>query len=236
MYININKPDITETNTPKIDSKIDKNKIEHKKLISPFPKADKNTKPPYKPSKKKENQILLIKSIIVLGITIAAILLVFLFAKDHIERIADWFGQSFGLSGVFVFVLVLDFLPVPIFPVDSIFTITINWNPVWLLTVICFSSIIAGFLGYLMGKNLKRVRTMRRLVPLLLNKGRILIRKNALIAIIIAGLSPIPFATISWLAGYLNVRPHIYLIGALSRIPRYVIYFWLIRGSMELFL
>ncbi len=199
-------------------------------------KKEYKVKPPYKSSKKKENQSLVIKTIVVLTITITAILLVFIFAKDYVELVAEWFSTNFGITGVFFFVMALDFFPIPLFPVDSIFAVTISWNPFILLSAICIASMIAGFFGYLMGRNLKRVRIMRRLIPLLLNKGRILIRKNALAAIIIGGLTPIPYATISWLAGYLNVKPHIYLIGSLSRIPRYVIYFLLIRGSMELIL
>ncbi len=65
--------------------------------------------------------------------------------------------------------------------------------------------------------------------------GRELIRKYGGWAVVIAGLTPVPFSTVCWIAGLLELPPHTVLLATASRIPRIIIYYLLIQAGVSLF-
>ena len=139
-----------------------------------------------------------------------------------------------GLLGVFVFVLIVDTFIVPA-SLDLVFPITMTWNPIPLLTVMSVASVLGGILGYWIGRTLFRVPFIRNTVSGYYDRGSAMVKRYGMWSVVIAGLFPIPFSTVSWIAGMLRLPFHMYTLAALSRIPRIVAYWALLRAGVEIF-
>ena len=138
-----------------------------------------------------------------------------------------------GLLGVFAFVLIVDTFIVPA-SLDLVFPVTMTWNPVPLLVVMCSASVLGGILGYWIGRTLYRVPFVRATVSGYYDRGAAMLKRYGIWSVVIAGLFPIPFSTVSWIAGMLRLPFHTYVLAALSRIPRIVGYWALLRAGVEI--
>lgn len=98
----------------------------------------------------------------------------------------------------------------------------------------CVSSILGGFSGYIIGLKLNKLKFVRDFTYSYRDMGSHLIKKYGVWAIVIAGLTPVPYSTVSWIAGMLRLKPTSYLLGSLSRIPRIIIYYLLIKAGVTL--
>lgn len=177
---------------------------------------------------------LLTHTLIFLGIALVFFVLLFFFVKDYLLIAGEWFGKHLGLWGVFTYVYLVDTFIVPTTS-DVIFTITQNWEPVSLLAVMSIASILGGFTGFLIGRNLNKVKFVLDITASYRDRGERIIKKYGVWAIVLAGLTPLPFSTISWIAGMLKLKPSHYILGALSRIPRIIMYYLLIKAGIVLF-
>lgn len=181
-----------------------------------------------------EMKQLLGRTILFLGIALAFYILILLFAGEYLKIAGEWFSKYLGLAGVFAYVYIVDTLIVPT-TADIIFTITQEWEPVSLLLVMCVASILGGFSGYLIGKKLNRFKFVRDVTASYQEIGSRIIKRYGIWAIVLAGLTPIPYSTISWIAGMLKLKKSHYILGSLSRIPRIITYYLLIKGGVTLF-
>lgn len=167
---------------------------------------------------------------------IGVYILVYLLFNEPINQFGIWFGEVFGLLGVFVFSYVMDFMIMP-GSVDVLFPIAIGqaWEPWGFLAVVSLGSILGGYSGFLLGRVLDRIPFIRTLTANYEARGRDILTRWGFWAVVAAALTPVPYSTVSWLAGMLNIRHRTYLLGSLFRIPRVVGYYWAIAGGLQLF-
>lgn len=156
------------------------------------------------------------------------------FFRDHLLSTGTWLGENFGLYGAALYCFLIDMLIVPA-TVDVLFVFTTNWDPVSLLAVMSIASMVGGFCGYLIARTLNHLRIIHQLTESYHERGKAMIDRYGGWAVAIAGLTPIPFSTICWIAGLLQVPWYEVLAGTLARIPRMVVYYLLIRGGFSLF-
>lgn len=180
-----------------------------------------------------EMKQLIKRTLLFLGIALAFYIILFLLAGEYLLIAGSWFGEYLGLWGVFAYVFLVDTFIVPT-TADVIFTITQEWEPVSLLAVMSIASISGGFVGYLIGRNLNHFKFVRDTTRNFRERGERIIKKFGVWAIVLAGLTPLPYSTISWIAGMLKLKPAHYLLGSLSRIPRLILYYLLIKGGIIL--
>lgn len=154
------------------------------------------------------------------------------FLRSHLMAVGIWMKEDFGLVGVGIYSLLVDMLIVPV-TIDVIFPLTTDWDPVPLLTVMSLASMIGGFLGYLIARELDHLAVVHRLTRSYQQRGLALIARYGGWAVAIAGFTPLPFSTICWIAGLLKVKWQAVLIAVLSRIPRIILYYYMIRGGVE---
>jgi len=154
------------------------------------------------------------------------------FLRTHLMAVGIWMKEDFGLLGVGIYSLLVDMLIVPV-TIDVIFPLTTDWDPVGLLTVMSIASMTGGFLGYLIARELDHLAVVHRLTRSYQQRGQALIDRFGGWAVAIAGFTPLPFSTICWIAGLLKVRWQAVLIAVLSRIPRIILYYYMIRGGVE---
>ncbi len=154
--------------------------------------------------------------------------------STQLETAGIWLAEHVGLAGVFVYVYVVDTFIVPA-AVDLLFPFLTGWNVLSLVSVMSAASVAGGITGFLIGQNLNRIPAVRRATTRYRSEHEELFVKYGRRTVIIAALLPIPFSTISWLAGSFGMPLQVYVPGALFRIPRMVITLWMFQSGIALF-
>ncbi|MFN2310926.1 MAG: hypothetical protein ABR590_02580 [Spirochaetia bacterium] len=149
------------------------------------------------------------------------------------ETVGIWLAETVGLVGVFFYVYIVDTVILPA-SVDILFPFVLTWSPVPLLAVVGVASFLGGCSGYLIGHNLNRLTVVARLTKIETNTHVAFIARYGMWGVIVAALLPMPFSTVSWLAGMVGLDPVKYVYGALFRIPRMIATFFLLRESVIL--
>ena len=153
--------------------------------------------------------------------------------RDHIENTVAFAARHVGLPGVFLFVYVVDTLIMPA-SLDMLFPFAHRWNPILFLMLVSLASILGGCTGYWIGRGLNHWRYVRRATAAYHERGEQIIRKMGAWAIVLAGLTPIPYSTMSWIAGMLKLDFRLYAVASLSRVPRIVGYFYLAQAGLSI--
>ena len=154
--------------------------------------------------------------------------------RSHIEDSVVFAARRVGLPGAFVFVYVVDTLIMPA-SLDMLFPFAHRWNPVLFLVLVSLASILGGCTGYWIGRGLNHWRYVKRATAAYHERGEQIIRKMGAWAIVLAGLTPIPYSTMSWIAGMLKLDFRLYAVASLSRVPRIVGYFYLAQAGLSIF-
>ena len=181
----------------------------------------------------KEVKNLIFKTVLFFLIAAAAYVVLFLLFGSTIRELGRHFAGKRGLNGIFLYVYLVDTLIVPATP-DIVFTLS-TAPSVLLIAVVSTASISGGFTGYLIGRYLNHLTIVRRLTAYYRSKGEALINRYGPWAVALAGFTPLPYSTISWIAGMFKIKPGQYLLASLTRIPRLALYYAAIRGGMKLF-
>ena len=176
---------------------------------------------------------LVVRSVVLLLLVFAVALVVRFFGLP-IEELGIRAAERGGLVGVFCFVYLVDTFVVPA-SLDLLFPVTMGVSPVPLLLVMSTASILGGLSGYWIGRLLCHFRYINRTVAGYRARGEGIISRFGVWAVVLAGVTPIPFSTISWIAGMVRMPVGLYLLGALSRAPRIVVYYLLFRTGLALF-
>ena len=178
------------------------------------------------------------KKILLNAIGILGILAFFYVAlvplAGQFERAGEFLTQHGGLPGVFAYVFIVDTFLVPA-TLDIIFPLVITWHAVPVLAIMCTASFTGGICGYLIGRFLNHFAFVRRRTQSYRSRGEYLIGKYGIWAVIVAAMLPLPFSTISWIAGALHMNFAHYVIGALFRAPRIIATYMLLRAGVSIF-
>jgi membrane protein YqaA with SNARE-associated domain len=161
----------------------------------------------------------------------AGYLLLFLFFRPELEAAGRWTVEHLGLGGVFLFTYAVDTFIVPA-TADLAFPLTMGWEPVGLLLTMGSASVLGGFSGYLLAGRLAHLKFVQDAVAYYRHRGEQLIARYGVWGVVIAGLTPVPYSTVSWIAGMAGMRPGPFLLASLSRFPRFFLYYLAIRAGL----
>lgn len=151
----------------------------------------------------------------------------------HLDQRAGALARRGGLPGVFVFVLVVDTFTVPA-SLDLLFPVTREWTPAPLLVVMSVASVLGGIQGYWIGRLLYHLPFVRRTVAGYYRRGVHIIERYGYWGVVLAALTPLPFSTVSWIAGMVRLPFQRYVLAALWRIPRVAGYWFLLQAGLLL--
>lgn len=148
------------------------------------------------------------------------------------DSIAKMLYEKMGTSGVFLFVLIVDTFIVPM-TVDVMYPLVIAWSPIKIMLVLGTASFIGGILGYWFGRLLSHLKMVTKGVDKIVGTHGQFIENHGAWAIVIAALSPIPYSTICWAAGIVNVDHRKIIFACIARYARMIIYYYIFIGGLS---
>lgn len=144
------------------------------------------------------------------------------------------FILDFGVQGVVLYVYLVDLLVLPL-SVDFIWPFVMGWNPFFAIFVMGSSSVAGAVSAYLIGRLVGLIPPIKRWVMKVSGtQTEELITKYGVWAIVISGLTPLPFSTICTVAGVVKIPPHLFLLGSLIRYVRMAIYYVIFVGIFSI--
>lgn len=189
-------------------------------------------------TKKELNEVDIRKNLIRLGIAFLIVLGIVVVLRvlfgDHIEAFAQTLVDKFGLMGIFFSTLILDSLVLGISP-DFVLFVAIagEMDPLRILLAISIASILGGNIGYFIGRYLGNLKIVHKRIEPYERKGHYLMEKYGIWAVIVGAMTPIPFSTICWIAGMLEMKYTHFLAGVVWRIPRYLLWYIVFRIGFQ---
>lgn len=159
--------------------------------------------------------------------------------EDELTTGTTWVVERIGFVGLCAILLVTDTLVTP-FPPDLLLVVIAkshlseHW-PGYVL-VLGFVSVVAGMLGWGIGRWLGHRPIGRRLFGEFKGEHRAFIQRYGFWAVVLGSITPLPFSVTCWSAGVMGLRfAQVLLAALLFRVPRFVVYYWLIVRSGSLF-
>jgi len=155
----------------------------------------------------------------------------------EVQAASSWLTHKGGYPGVALAIWLIDTFTVPMSP-DVVLAFVAHsgssLNHALALTVICIASVLAGNSGYYLARWLSTWSWLRRRLERSFDKGHALFARFGVWAVVIAGLTPVPFSVVCWLAGVYRMSPGRLFLATFSRVPRFVGWYYLIRLGFSL--
>lgn len=204
-------------------------------------KSDKNSMKLFTPSSyfKEDGNLdwpnIIRKMVVLIAFFILFFLLLFAFLRPQMLAIASWVTQTLGYPGIFLYTFLVDMLIVPL-TVDVIFPFAGNYQTIPFLLTLSIASSLGGLGGYMIGRLLGHLKIVKVLTSRFTKDAEQLIEKYGVWAVVIAGLTPIPFSTVCWMSGMFKVRFSYMALATLSRFPRMALYYIAVQAGLMIFL
>ena len=143
---------------------------------------------------------------------------------QHLIQITEAIIAKYGYAGIFLLTTTEQFIqPVP----ADIFigAGTAAGLPLLnVMLVVIVSTFLGSLIGYFLGDRLGHPAATWLFGKTAVQKGEAFMKKWGLFAVIIAGVTPIPFKVITWMAGIFEMPLKRFVLGVLiGRIPRYIL-------------
>lgn len=142
------------------------------------------------------------------------------------------FIENFGVKGVALYVFIVDLFVLPLSP-DLMWPFVMEWHPMVAILVMSISSVAGAYCAYLFGRLVGLMPPIKRWV--LKNSGthtEKLITKYGVGAIVVSGLTPLPFSSICTVAGIVKLRPLYVFLSSLIRFVRMGLYYLIFAGMI----
>ncbi len=171
----------------------------------------------------------LLLMLLLLGVYWSAFRVVVAMGWDTDSRLRT-FLDEFGVFGVATYVYIVDLFILPM-TVDIIWPFVFSWSFVKATVVLGTASVAGALTGHLVGRLLGRLPFLQRWVEVIISSdSRNLVERYGVGAIILSGLSPLPFSTICIATGVLRL-PFWRVAAATSvRYGRMAVYYLIFQG------
>jgi membrane protein YqaA with SNARE-associated domain len=152
------------------------------------------------------------------------------FFHADLEKLGRAFLGRFGYAGIAMGTYIADGLHCPVPPqFYMLAAIASGWSEGWTIVAVCIGSLAGGVTGYLIARKAASIRLFRRLFARNQEKFDWLYERYGYWAVAIGSLTPIPFSFLCYVAGGQRMPPRIFVALSLFRIPKVVLYFYLVK-------
>lgn len=146
----------------------------------------------------------------------------------------DWLQEHFGLNlAIFLYTLIVDTLILPLSP-DLVWMVAAGMNGFWAIFLVGSASFLGGVISYYIGVLLDKIPFVKKLTSKANEKWGAYIKVYGTPFLILASLLPLPFSTISTVAGAVRLSAKKVIPVCLLRIVHAGIYFLLFRAGLLL--
>lgn len=191
---------------------------------SPPPKPPPSSHPDPEGARHRPRALMAQMAVGLVGLTVAIGMLAYAL-EPAIVSAGEVFVAYLGMPGVFLGVLLTDTFFLANEPILGI--AYAGGMPFWpVAAVACVASMLAGVLGWGLGRALGLSPWIRRRVER--NGIHALLMRWGVWAVAVAAISPVPYGAATWAAGAAGVPVRVVVLGSLFRIPRVILYFWLV--------
>jgi membrane protein YqaA with SNARE-associated domain len=174
-------------------------------------------------------------TLVVLGVIFLITYVLNAFFEPLILKTTNWIVDKVGFTGLMVIQFLADTLISPI-PPDLLIVIIAKSDlsdmAILYIGILSVISVLAGYSGYWVGRMLGKSAWGRRSLKDAPERHALRVKRYGIWAIIGGALTPLPFSVTCWTAGLLKMPWKLFALAALSRIPRFYIYYWVVRSSM----
>jgi uncharacterized membrane protein YdjX (TVP38/TMEM64 family) len=150
----------------------------------------------------------------------------------QIEAAGQVFVERFGLVGISLGMILADAFSLP--PPPLFYILIVGTSPgshVVGMTVISVASMVAGNIGYQLSSLLSARPFFRRRIDATRARMDKLFDRYGFWAFAIASASPMPFSLMCYVAGVYRIRPRLFALVCLMRVPRLLVMYWLVRAG-----
>ncbi|MBT7902515.1 DedA family protein [Candidatus Woesearchaeota archaeon] len=158
-----------------------------------------------------------------LGIAILCVFVTAVFFYSEFKLVSNNLIQTYGLIAVFFLVIIMDSFIQPISPDIFVLGATLSGHNLIAASLVGgIASCIGGIIGYQIGKQIGKRKFKKWFGKDHLEKGKTIINKHGIWAIIVGAFSPIPYSSVCWVAGIYKMKFPVFVITSiLTRIPRF---------------
>lgn len=153
---------------------------------------------------------------------------------ENLQLFAKELVQNYGYLGIFLISYTESIIqPIPPDPFIAGGAV-LGLNPLLSALVSTVASVLGGLTAHFLGITYGEPLTKRLIGEANFRKGEKLMNRFGFWAVLIGGLTPVPYKVICWLAGIFEMRRDLFIVASLAgRLPRFlaVAYFGNILGS-----
>ncbi|MFO0591969.1 MAG: VTT domain-containing protein [Polyangiaceae bacterium] len=150
----------------------------------------------------------------------------------QIEGAGQVFVDRFGLAGIAAGMVFADAFSMPPPPLFYIVIIaTGSGSHLLAMSIVSVASMCAGVLGYKMSALLSARPFFQRRIDATRARMDRLFERYGVWAFAITSLTPMPFSIMCYVAGIYRVKPKLFALVLLMRVPRLVVMYWLARAG-----
>ncbi len=155
------------------------------------------------------------------------------FFSGEVKFIAESFLNYTGVAGVGLAILIADSVHV-FLPPDTflILAVAAKMPDIGVIFFASIGSLVAGSFSYAQGKYLlPKLDSFTKFMRNHEKKLEVYVKRFGFWAVVLGALTPLPYSWTSVAAGAMGMRFRLYFLAALFRIPRFYIYYYLIKGG-----
>jgi membrane protein YqaA with SNARE-associated domain len=152
------------------------------------------------------------------------------FFREPLERFGRVFVERFGYPGMAVGTLIADGFHFPIPPqFYMLMAVTSGASRPIALAAITAGSIAGGFIGYSLAARLAQWRPLAKRLERSQGAAASAFARFGYRAAVIASLLPVAYSMLCYLAGIQGLPRRIFVVLSLCRIPRLILFFYLVE-------
>jgi membrane protein YqaA with SNARE-associated domain len=150
--------------------------------------------------------------------------------RPELERMGRAFLERFGYAGIALGTYLADGLHCPVPPqFYMLASIAGGWSVPGTLVALSTGSVLGGITAYSIARRASRLAFFERLLARSRKKVDWLFERYGRWAVAVGSLTPIPYSFLCYIAGAYRMRPGIFVALAAFRIPKLVLYFYLVK-------
>jgi membrane protein YqaA with SNARE-associated domain len=183
------------------------------------------------PASRRSRARLVLRFLLGLGLLLGVVVLLVRTLRPELEGVGTWFVSRFGLLGVAAGTFIADGFHFPVPPQFYMLIATAaHADPAAVLAATSAGSVSGGAAGYLVARRLGHIERVARWLERVTGKAKELVgRRYPYRSAVAASMSPVAFSVLCYVAGLLRVRKGPLLVLLVLRVPKIVLYYYLVR-------